>query len=187
MTKFKLNIIEHKIVQGKAISDEVIVYCKSIENTLLQNDKSALVEEQLVSISLSTGSMYLAGMVFSFTGAGLAFMGLGFLLSRQINKKLYGKERSFEELNIDEQQLICRSREIKNKFDKKKLWLSVRSKYKHVLFAGYVAERRELKGFLNEMNTINPNGLAFKYRANYTKLTQAKAGLLAKFDNAYTL
>ena len=182
-----LLIIDEKQRLTKDFIKYSIKYYKNVKGTLLQNDTSNLIEEKVISIGIAYVFMWLVGLILTFTGVGIVLFIAGYVLSRVVNTKIYGKERSLDMLNDDERHLLELIDAHIKQLKSLKIRVSLKSQRNKVLFIDYPIYTSELAIVANKIRGLNPQHLSFKYRLNYLKLVESEELLFTKLDHAYQI
>ena len=180
-------VLDEKKKLTKLYADEVIQFCSQVEGTLLQNDKKAIIEENIVSIGIASFFMWIVGFVVTFTGAGVILFFIGLILSRGINNKVYGKERNVENISEEEKLLIGQLTLYSKKIKGVKIKIGIKSQCQAVLFTDYGVKRAEAILLFDQINKLDTRHLTLKYRAKYQTLKRIPDRLCVKFDKAYQI
>ncbi len=142
-----------------------------IETTLLQNDQNDQVEEKITSILIALGFMTVVSAVLGWLGlpggflVGLVFFAIGLVLSRLINRRIFGTPRQESQLQPAETAILERIRSMKATLGPTQTRLSLRRE--PVLFAYYALRSRGLKELYVHLENHNPTDLAWKYQHRY--------------------
>ena len=163
---------------------------EDIENNILQKDNSNIFEEKIVSIGLSSLLVYIgtaiAGLFGIATGGflvALVLFPIGWIISRLINKKLFGSERKIEDISDDEQSLLKKLQNIDQEY--KTMGLQIRFKKILVGFTEYGKYKRKLKYIANELMLYDASKLAIKYRVKHKLITKKYTKIANQFDAVY--
>lgn len=176
---------EYKLWTLKLISTS-----KDIEQNILQKGSGKVIEEKVASIIIASVLVYLVTGVLSLFGLysgefilGVVFFGIGLLLSKYLNKKIFGVERKIEDLKDDEKILLENLENI-NKTHKE-----IRAKVNDasiiVNFSGYSILYGQFKSMLNELQNYNTSHLAYKYRLSHKIVVGKYNAQIKKFDAIY--
>lgn len=176
---------EYKLWTLKLISTS-----KDIEQNILQKGSGKVIEEKVASIIIASVLVYLVTGVLSLFGLysgefilGVVFFGIGLLLSKYLNKKIFGVERKIEDLKDDEKILLENLENI-NKTHKE-----IRAKVNDasiiVNFSGYSILYNQFKSMLNELQNYNTSHLAYKYRLSHKIVVGKYNAQIKKFDAIY--
>lgn len=182
-----LQIIDRKQQLTKDFLKTSIKYCMQFESTLLQNDKSTIVEEKIASIGIAFVFMWLAGLLLTFTGAGIVLFLAGYVLSRIINAKIYGQERSLKMLNDEERNVLEQVDVYARRMRALKVIVSLTSQRNKVLFIDYPKHKSDLVIITDEIKQLDPQHLSIKYRSIYARLVASEGHLLNNLDQAYQI
>lgn len=164
---------------------------EDIENNILQKDNADVFEEKIVSIGLSSLLVYIgttiAGLFGIATGGflvALVLFPVGWIISKLINKKLFGSERKIEDISDDEQSLLKKLQNIDQEY--KTIGLQIRFKKILVGFTDYTKYKRQLKYIANELILYDASQLAIKYRVKHKLITKKYIKVANQFDAIYT-
>jgi len=163
---------------------------EDIENNILQKDNSDIFEEKIISIGLSSLLVYIgtaiAGLLGIATGGflvGVVLFPIGWMISKLINKKLFGTERKIEDISDNEQSLLKKLQEIDQEY--KTLGLQIRFKKILVGFTEYTQYRRQLKDIANDLILYDASKLAIKYRVKHKLIAKKYTKVANQFDAVY--
>ncbi|PKI12715.1 hypothetical protein [Colwellia sp. 12G3] len=182
----------------KALSDyrqwinDLTDQLNNVENTILQKDKSDLVVEKLVSITIasvfvSIGSAILALIGLAAVGliGGILLFIVGWLLSRGVNKKAFGSERTMEGLSEQERRLLSEKELLIEKFRPIAKKINIESLRKDVAFTRYNDLHNMLLAFSQLLMANKSDDLAYKYRYRYQQSIQRNRKLIQTFNCIY--
>lgn len=154
----------------------------------MQKDSSAKLEEKVVSIVISSVLVYIVIGIVGLFGVsvagiwGVVVFAIGWLLSKAINKKVFGSERAVDSLKDDEKLLLEklellheRHKEIRNHLNDKP-----------VFFTNYPSLKREFNEMTNRLLTHNASSLALKYRYKHAYLVKKYQNEIETFHKIYT-
>jgi hypothetical protein len=181
------NVLATKQKLTKHYVNSVITHFHQAEQVIMQNDRSAMVEEKIISIAASLIFMWVLGLAISFTGAGLVLFLIGWCLSRTINSKVYGKPRDKSKLNEQEASLIEDMTAYTKRLKPLKLKASLSAQRKQVLFLDYPKYLTELDAFLTRLEQLDVSHLTIKYRTAYARLLKAHQALLFQLTRAFEI
>ena len=164
---------------------------QNIEDTILQKSSPNKIEERLVSIAISLVFMFIVTNILGFfLGAAMDsvfisifFFFIGLALSKLINKKLYGQERSYEELSEEESMLIVALTSTLNK--QIQLRDRLNDKELTLFFCDYTKYNKEFDTTLQILKEYNAATLAFKFRTKLKILKLAYKKQLETFHKIY--
>ena len=114
---------------------------------------------------------------------GIVVFAIGWLLSRGINKKVFGDERAVTSLKEDEIVLLEKLKELHKRHEEIRNHLN--DKTTPVFFTGYVPLKREFLEMTNRLLTHNTSNLALKYRYKYAYLVKKYENEVAIFHTIY--
>ena len=121
----KIELLNTLTTQLKDWADSMEYSSHRLEETLLQNDNADKVEEKLVSIGISAFLVCIASLVIGLfvsiaagVVTGIISFVAGLVLSRIVNKKLFGNVRTVEQLTTEEVGLIEASKALNQSFSK---------------------------------------------------------------------
>jgi len=147
-----------------------------IEDNILQRDSTDAIEEKLISIGLSSLLVYIglgiAGLFGIATGGifiAIVLFPVGWLLSKLINKKIFGTQREIEDTTDEEQTLLKALKNIDEQY--KTMGLQIRFKKIIVNFTEYKKQ--------------NASPLALKYRLKHKLIAMQYKKQANKFDTIY--
>ena len=187
---YKISFLNKLLTNYKIWTVKLKSASKSIENNILQNDTSDALEEKIISIALSSVIMYLGtGFIGLFGassggfGASVVLFGIGWLLSKYINKKVFGTPRKMEDLKDDEKLLlsilkhiIFTHENIRNKINNKSILVN---------FTNYPKLKQEFDDVVFRLKYFNASHLALKYRFKHKLLTSKYKTQVNKFHSIY--
>jgi hypothetical protein len=181
------DFLDEKKKLTKLYADEGMKFCKKVEDTILQNDKSAFIEEKIASIGMAAIFMWIVGFFITMTGIGIILFIIGLLLSKLINNKVYGKERKIENISPEEKSLIDRLAKHSSELKGLKMKVGIKSQYKAVLLTDFGEKRKKMTTLFSHVNSLDTKHLTLKYRANYRSLSNAQNSMNAKLNDAYQI
>lgn len=162
---------------------------KGIENNILQKDSSSKIEEKVISIGISSILVYIGSAVVGLFGIATGGIGvivlfvIGWLLSKLINKKIFGSERKVEDIRDDEKALLDKlyrleeiHKNIRNEINKKSFL---------VHFTNYPNLKREFNELVNLLINYDASSLALKYKYKHSYVTNKYKVQISKFDEIY--
>lgn len=159
----------------------------NIEENILQKDTNAQLEEKVVSIVISSVLVYIVIGIVGLFGVsvggvwGVVVFAIGWLLSKVINKKVFGSERAVESLKEDEKLLLEKLERLNEKHEEIRNHLSEMP----VFFTDYALLRRELTEMLNRLLTYDASSLALKYRYRHAYLVKKYQNEIDAFHKIY--
>lgn len=183
---------------NKAINDyaqwmtDLHASLNEVERNILQNDKSDVVIEKIVSIFIATafvsiGSFFMGIVGFAAAGVfgGIALFVIGWLLSTAVNKNIFGSERTVEEINEHEKTVLSEKNSLTEYFRPVAKKLKIQRVRKEVAFTNYHHIQGLLSHFHQLLVTNNCKNLAYKYRRRHSESIQQSTRLINKFNNIY--
>lgn len=162
---------------------------KGIENNILQKDPSNKLEEKIVSIGLSSVLVYIGSAVvglFGIATGGVSIVVLfiiGWLLSKLLNKKIFGSERKLENIRDDERMLLDKLQVLEETH--KTIRKKMNDKSGFINFTNYVKLRREFNVAVNLLINYDTSSLALKYRYKHSYVTNKYKVEVSRFNEIY--
>ena len=185
----KINLLDKLLSQYKLWNIKLKNASKNIENNILQKDSSSKLEEKIISIGISSILVYIGTAVIGLFGISTGGIGviilfiIGWLLSRLVNKKVFGSERKIENIRDDERLLLNKLKEIE--ILHKEIRDDINNKKGVVNFINYPNLKRELNGLVNLLTTYDASSLALKYKYKHSYVTNKYKMQVYKFDEIY--
>ena len=185
----KIQLLDELLSRYKLWTLKLRNASQCIEDNILQKDSSAKLEEKIISIGISSLLVYIGTSIVALFDIATDSIGVvalfivGWLLSRYINKKVFGSERKIENIRDDERVLLHKLKEIEIKH--KKIRDEMNSKTLVVNFTDYPNLRREFNEFVNLLLTYNSSALALKYRYKHSLVADKYKLQVRKFDEIY--
>ena len=141
-----------------------------IENIILQKDQSDLIEEKIISIGISSAFMWIIGGIIglfatiNFVFSVILFI-IGLVLSKFVNKKLFGTPRKIEDITDEEQMILRRLKFINNTH----IYLrdNINNSTQIVYFKDYIKLKHKFLRMINLLDMYDSTNLAIKYRGKY--------------------
>lgn len=162
----------------------------NIEDNILQKDFSSKIEEKIISIGISSFLVYIGlgitGLFGIATGGfliAIVMFPIGWLLSKFINKKVFGNERKIEDTTDEEQTLLKTLQSIDEGY--KTMGLQVRFKKLVVNFTNYPEQKTQLKYIVESLSLYDASSLALKYRYKHELIAKKYEKLVNQFDTIY--
>lgn len=160
------------IVWSKRALDQLNI----VEENIFQSDSKDKVLEKVFSISLSGGMVFLAAPLFAIVGLTTAGVGavvifiIGWLLSRVINKKAFGNERTEEELQQVEVDLLSTKNELYKKIKSRQMRINLKNTTKRELIFSNALEQIEMLDKLErKLSSYDSSHLSLKYQERQKK------------------
>lgn len=185
----KISLLDKLLSQYKLWTVKLRNASQNIENNILQNDSSSKIEEKVISIGISSILVYIGTAVVGLFGVATGGVGviilfvIGWLLSKLINKKVFGSERKIENIRDDEKSLLSKLSELEETH--KKIRDEINNKGVVVNFTNYPNLKRELNELVNLLTTYDTSNLALKYRYKHSYVTNKYKVEVSKFDEIY--
>ena len=161
-----------------------------IEDIILQRDSTDAIEEKLISIGLSSLLVYIglgiAGLFGIATGGiliAIVLFPIGWIISKLINKKIFGTQRKIEDTTDEEQTLLIALQNIDEQY--RTMGLQIRFKKLIVNFTEYKKQKDDLQTIANNLETYDASPLALKYRLKHKLITTKYKKQANKFDTIY--
>lgn len=187
---YQLELINKLLSQYKLFTVKLKSSSTNIKNNILQNDQSTKIEEKIMSIGLSIVFVYIVtgivGLFGVYTGGffvGLVLFIVGLLLSRVINKMVFGTPRTLESLTDEEKTLFDTLDTIEKKH------ISIRDKINDksiiVNFTDYHLLKKEFDDLVDSFKTYSTRKLAIKYKLKHPIVVQKYKQQIKKFDFIY--
>lgn len=190
--------MSHLYIYDKQLNDynkwikEFTSLLENIEENILQKDNNDKIQEKLMSIGISSvfvsiGSAFtsLFGLVTVGLTGGLALFFIGWVLSKGVNKKVFGEERTFDNLNQQEQEFLMKRTSVKDYFRPIEKKIRIKKLQKEVAFTYYRDIEEILNSFQKNINRYDSSHLALKYRDRHSNVVKKYIILLKKFDKIY--
>ena len=143
---------------------------KNIRNTILQNDKSDALEEKILSIGITSIFMWIVGGIIGLfivvnIVASIVLFGIGLLLSKFVNKKVFGTPRKIEDISDTEKEMLDSLDKITN------IHKSIRDEINRgdriIYFKDYSILKKKFNDIVANLTFYNRSHLAIKYRTKY--------------------
>ena len=160
---------------------------QSIEDNILQKDSSAVLEEKVVSIVISSVLVYIVVGIVGLFGIsvggvwGVIVFAIGWLLSKAINKKVFGSQRAVESLKEDEKLLLEKLERLNEKHEDIRKHIGKTP----VFFTNYPSLKREFGDMINRLLTYDASNLALKYRYRHAYLVKKYQNEVNTFHKIY--
>jgi len=161
----------------------------NIENNILQKDSTSKLEEKIISIGVSSILVYMGSALVGLFGVATGGFGvillfiMGWLLSKFVNKKIFGDERSIESIRDDEKLLLNKLAEIESRH--KAIRDAMNSESGIINFTNYPHLKRELNALVNLLTTYDASSLALKYKYKHAYVTNNYKVEVSRFDEIY--
>ena len=185
----KINLLDKLLSQYKLWTIKLRNASQNIENNILQKDSSSKVEEKIISIGISSILVYIGTTIIGLFGIATGGIGviiffiIGWMLSKLVNKKVFGSERNIESIRDDEKSLLSRLNKIEDMH--KKIRDEINDNNMIVNFTNYPNLKREFNELVNLLVTYNASSLALKYRYKYSYVINKYKVEVSKFNEIY--
>jgi hypothetical protein len=185
----KIVLLDSLLSQYKVWTLKLTNASKGIENNILQKDPSNKLEEKIVSIGLSSILVYIGSAVVALFGIATGGIGIvvlfiiGWLLSKLLNKKIFGSERKLENIRDDEQMLLDKLQVLEETH--KTIRKKMNDKNGFVNFTNYAKLRREFNEAVNLLINYDTSSLALKYRYKHSYVTNKYKVEVSRFNEIY--
>jgi len=158
---------------------------KNIKNTILQNDKSDALEEKILSIGISSIFMWIVGGIIGLfivvnIVASIVLFGIGLLLSKFVNKKVFGTPRKIEDISDAEKEML----KILDKITSihKSIRDEINKGNRIVYFQDYPSLKKKFSDIVDSLTFYDRSHLAIKYRTKYLLVVKDYKDEIKKFD-----
>lgn len=185
----KIELLERLFKEYRIWTIKLGSATRSIEDNILQKQSGSKIEEKITSVAISWVLVFMVSSIFSLFGLTLGILGslfffaLGLVLSRYINKKLFGEERNKEEIKDDEKELLAKMEALMQKHHEIRDALNNGSM--KVFFTNYPTLKREFGEMKNRLLLYNASNLALKFRYKHTYLTKRYCQEVDTFHQIY--
>ncbi|MBW6489511.1 hypothetical protein [Sulfurimonas sp.] len=160
---------------------------QNIEDNILQKDINSKLEEKVASIIISSVLVYIVIGIVGLFGVsvggvwGVVVFAIGWLLSKAINKKVFGSERAVESLKEEEKLLLEKLEQLNHRHEEMRSHLPAMP----VFFTNYPSLKREFGEMINRLLTYNASNLALKYRYRHAYLVKKYQNEVNTFHKIY--
>ncbi len=184
----KITLLDRLLKEYRKWTLKLKTASQNIEDNILQKDSSAVLEEKVVSIVISSVLVYIVIGIVGLFGVsvggvwGVVVFAIGWLLSKAINKKVFGSERAVESLKEDEKLLLEKLERLNERHEEIRNHLTEMP----VFFTGYASLKREFGDMINRLLTYNSSSLALKYRYKHAYLVKKYQNEIEIFHKIYT-
>ena len=186
---YRLDIINKLLKEYQIWTIKLKHSTKKIQDTVLQQDTTDALEEKIISIGISSVVVYIVtGVIGLFTAinnivASIVFFGIGWVLSKFINKKIFGTPRKKEDLSENEINLFALLNQISKTHTK--ISKQIKEQQQTMNFTNYPILRKQFKDIIQGFNMFDRSVLALKYRAQFMVVTYKYKQQIKKFDEIY--
>ena len=185
---YQFNLINQLLKEYKLWTLKLNSSTKRIENTILQKDTTSAFEEKVMSIGISYIFMWIVSSIIGllvpsgFIISAILFI-VGWLLSRIINKKVFGTPRKKEDLSQHELDLFSALEKVFNTH--KSIRDDINKNKVLVQFKDYTKLNRQFRNITNSLNSFDTSKLAYKYRTKFIFVVSSYKKEIKKFDVLY--
>jgi len=185
---YQINLINKLLKEYKIWTLKLNNSNKKIENTILQKDTTSALEEKVMSIGISYIFMWIVGGIIGlFVPAGFIISAvlfiIGWLLSKIINKKVFGTPRKKEDLAQYEIDLLSSLEKVFNTH--KSIRDDINQNKVIVHFKDYTKLNRQFKDITNSLNNFDTSKLAYKYKTKFLFVVSGYKKEIKKFNAIY--
>ncbi|MBS4067735.1 hypothetical protein [Sulfurimonas sp. RIFOXYB12_FULL_35_9] len=183
----KIALLERFLKEYRKWTLKLKTASQSIEENILQKDSSAVLEEKIASIVISSVLVYIVVGIVGLFGVsvggvwGVVVFAIGWLLSKAINKKVFGSQRAVESLKEDEKLLLEKLERLNEKHEEIRKHLTEIP----VFFTNYPSLKREFGEMINRLLTYDASNLALKYRYRHAYLVKKYQNEVNTFHKIY--
>jgi hypothetical protein len=186
---YQITLINKLLLEYKKWTIKLKNSSIAIENNILQKDSSDELEEKIMSIGISSILVWIATSIaglFGVVASGgivvIIFI-IGWILSKLINKKVFGVERIYEDISDEEKSLLNSLKMIQNEHNKIRTKINTNSMI--VNFKDYGNLKVEFDNVLNMLNLFDTSHLAFKYRLKHHVVSKRYGQSVDQFKKIY--
>jgi hypothetical protein len=186
-----LTLYNQKINEYSQWINALESHLNTVEENILQKDKTDFVVEKIVSVAFSYFSVTAGTSIVALFGiatGGIGFVlliGFGWLVSNVFNRKVFGTEKQIKDLNNESECLLDEKQVMLNLFKPIKTKLKLNKYKKEVAFTQYKELLTKLERFKKVLQDYNAKQLAYKYRNRHGKAIKQNILLIHHFDNVY--
>jgi len=185
---YQLDLINRLLSQYKIWTVKLKNARVSIENNILQTDNTNLLEQKIMSITISSLFVWIVTAIVGLFGVATGGLGIvlfivGWLLSKLVNKVLFGNPRKFEDISENEKELFFALKKVENRH------ISIRDSINNhsivVNFSDYTSLKKEFENILFDLNNFNTRYLAIKYKLKHKYVVSKYKIEVNKFHKIY--
>ncbi|MBD3842169.1 MAG: hypothetical protein IE909_09835 [Campylobacterales bacterium] len=187
---YQIDLINRLLSQYKIWTMKLKSAGKSIENNILQKDDSDPLEQKIMSIGISMVFVWIVTSIIGLLGGstggffvGLVLFGIGWLLSKLINKTVFGTPRKIENISDGEKALLNNIKQIESTH------IAIRENIKNntliVNFTDYAKLKKEFEDMLYMLENFNTIHLALKYKLKHKYVVTKYKVEVDKFHKIY--
>ena len=185
----KILILDKLLSQYKLWTIKLRNASQNIENNILQKDSSGKLEEKIISIGVSSIIVYIGSAIVGLFGIAtggvvvIILFIIGWILSKFINKIVFGSERKIENIRDDEKFLLNKLTEIETTH--KNIRAEINNENMFVNFTNYPNLKREFNELVNLLVTYDSSHLALKYRHKHSYVSNKYKLEVNRFNEIY--
>jgi hypothetical protein len=185
----KIKLLDQLLTKYKIWTLKLKGVVEDVENNILQKDSSNKLQEKLVSIATSSILVFLVTSVIGLFGVALGgawmvvFFVIGWLLSRFINKIVFGSERKVEDLKDHEVQLLELLKSVQKSHES--IRNNINNKTLVVNFTNYVELKKEFGKAVEALVDFDVSKLALKYRYKHPLIVKKYKVQVNRFEEIY--
>ena len=119
---YQISLINKLLSQYKLWTLKLHNVSVNIENNILQKDESDKIEEKIMSIGIASIFVWIATGVVGLFGVatggfiiGVVLFGIGWFLSKLVNKVVFGTPRKIEDISDSEKILLSTIKKVESK------------------------------------------------------------------------
>jgi len=187
---YQIDLINRLLSQYKIWTMKLKSAGKSIENNILQKDDSDPVEQKIMSIGISMLFVWIVTSIIGHLGGstggffvGLVLFGIGWLLSKLINKTVFGTPREIEDISDGEKALLNNIKQIESTH------IDIRDNINQnnvlINFTDYTSLKKEFEDMLYMLENFNTIHLALKYKLKHKYVVTKYKVEVDKFHKIY--
>ncbi len=187
---YQIDLINKLLSQYKLWTLKLKSAGKAVENNILQNDDSDPLEQKIMSIGIASIFVWIVTSIVGLFGVatggfiiGVILFGIGWMLSKLINKTVFGTPRKIEDISDGEKALLDSIKQIESTH------IAIREKIKNnsvvVNFTDYTKLKKEFEEMLEELNSFNTIHLALKYKLKHKYVVTKYKVEVDKFHKIY--
>lgn len=187
---YQIDLINKLLSQYKLWTIKLHSAGVNIENNILQKDDSDPIEQKILSIGIAsifvwivTGVVGLFGVATGGFIIGVILFAIGWLLSKLVNKVVFGTPRKLEDISSNEKELLNTLKKVENRH------ISIRDSINNntiiVNFKDHVSLKKEFESVLHELNNFNAIHLALKYKLKHKFVVSKYNTEVNKFHKIY--
>jgi len=186
---FHFELLDKLLKDYKLWTLKLKVANTNIENTILQNDESDALEEKIVSVGISFIFMWIVGGIIGLFISGgniavsIVLFIIGWILSRFLNHKIFGKPRKYEDLKEDEKNILDSLKNIQKTHIQ--IRDGIKNKTRKVYFKDYPKLKVKFKNMIRDLNNLDKSHLALKYRTKYGFVVQSYKNEIKNFNTIF--